>query len=422
MESLSSDAGQPGNNFQNPESRMKRYLFLIFMFFSGVLVAEEFATQRAEVLALAGHTSSPLIYDASADAATPSSLQLKAIYFDGVPYKGNPTRIFAWLGLPENRSGKVPGVVLVHGGGGTAFKQWVQKWNEHGFAAISIAVEGQTDVRYGTKSWQRHAWAGPARTGHYLDSDQPLPDQWIYHAVSSTILANSLLRSLPEVDADSVGLCGISWGGVVAATVMGIDDRFAFAIPIYGCGQMNLAENQWGVALSSKGIYRKVWDPVLYLGRAQMPALWLSWPKENHFPLTSQAASYQAMSGPYMVSLIPGMGHSHGAGWNPPDSYAFAKSVVEKGAPWCRQVEVRAANGMGQVKFASAKPLESAVLLSTVDSGFTGNRTWVESPAALRREGDVWVAPAELPAGSTAWFINVLSGGLTVSSEFQETE
>jgi cephalosporin-C deacetylase-like acetyl esterase len=42
--------------------------------------------------------------------------------------------------------GKVPGMVLVHGGGGTAFKEWVQKWNAQGFAAISIAVEGQTDV------------------------------------------------------------------------------------------------------------------------------------------------------------------------------------------------------------------------------------------------------------------------------------
>ena len=35
----------------------------------------------------------------------------------------------------------------MHGGGGTAFKEWVERWNNHGFAAISIAVEGQTDEK-----------------------------------------------------------------------------------------------------------------------------------------------------------------------------------------------------------------------------------------------------------------------------------
>ena len=69
----------------------------------------------------------------------------RAIYFDALPYEGKNTRSYAWLGLPKKTVGKVPGVVLVHGGGGTAYKEWVQHWNRNGFAAISIAVEGQTD-------------------------------------------------------------------------------------------------------------------------------------------------------------------------------------------------------------------------------------------------------------------------------------
>jgi hypothetical protein len=244
----------------------------------------------------------------------------------------------------------------------------------------------------------------------------------MYHAVADTILANSLLRSLPEVDAAAVGLCGISWGGVITSTVMGIDDRFAFAIPIYGCGNLAEAQNQYGRALGSNDLYKQAWDPMVRMGRVHIPVLWLSWPGDQHFPLDKQAACYRAMPGPVMVSLIPGMKHSHPYGWNPPDSYAFAKSVVQDGVPWCRQIEGRVKNGEWHVKFASSKPLESSVLISTTDSGFTGNRKWVESPAALEQEGEVWIASAALPAGSTAWFINVLSGGLIVSSEFQETE
>ena len=144
-------------------------------------------------------------------------------------------------------------MVLVHGGGGTAYREWVRKWNERGFAAISIAVEGQTDEPAAGgapgSTWKRHEWAGPARDAIYGDTAQPIADQWMYHAVADTVLANSLIRSFPEIDAAKVGLMGISWGGVIASTAIGIDNRFAFAIPTYGCGSMADAENQWGRAL-----------------------------------------------------------------------------------------------------------------------------------------------------------------------------
>ena len=51
---------------------------------------------------------------------------VRGIFYDGLPLAGNPTRVFAWLGLPKNAStGKVPAMVLVHGGGGTAHAHWV---------------------------------------------------------------------------------------------------------------------------------------------------------------------------------------------------------------------------------------------------------------------------------------------------------
>ena len=93
--------------------------------------------------------------------------------------------------------------MLVHGGVGTAFKEWVTKWNDQGFAAISIAVEGQTDRRSTSaaktesnpQGWLRHSEAGPARTAIYGDSAEPLADQWMYQAVAATVLANSLLAA-----------------------------------------------------------------------------------------------------------------------------------------------------------------------------------------------------------------------------------
>ena len=41
---------------------------------------------------------------------------------------------------------------------------------------------------------------------------------------------------LPGVDPDRIGVTGISWGGYLTCIVAGVDPRFRFAAPVYGCG------------------------------------------------------------------------------------------------------------------------------------------------------------------------------------------
>ncbi len=366
--------------------------------------------------------TAPKTYDA--EGFKPDG-QVHAIFYDALPWNGKPTRVFAWIGLPAKREGKVPGMVLVHGGGGTAYKEWVQKWNAQGFAAISIAVEGQTDVdekkeAKGRPVWARHAFSGPARDGTFGDTKLPLKEQWMYHALADTMLANSLLRSMPEVDASKIGVMGISWGGVITSTVIGLDDRFAFGIPTYGCGHLFDAENGWGKALHDNEGYQQIWDGMNYADRVKMPVLWLSWPQDAHFPLGCQAENYRKAPGRRMVSLVSKMGHSHPAGWNPPDSYAFAKSVVETGMPWGKSTAAATKNGLAIAIFASQKPITSAVLVSTTDKGFTGTRKWVETPAMADSGGGGTTASAPLPAGTTAWYINAYADKLTLTSDYQE--
>ncbi|MCG6156477.1 alpha/beta hydrolase family protein [Rubinisphaera margarita] len=406
---------------------MTKPLLFVLSIFATCLAASltasagDFAEQRQRVLELGEIGAVPQVHPAEGFEGTE---RVRAIFYDALPWQGKETRVFAWLGMPEDTSKKVPGIVLVHGGGGTAYREWVEKWNAHGFAAISIDVEGQTDVpmnpgRRGSR-WEQHEWPGPQRLGIFSDADQPLADQWIYHAVADAVLARNLLQSLPEVNGDQIGLAGISWGGVVTSTVIGIDSRFAFAIPIYGCGRLFNAGNHWGAALGPNQQYRQVWDPMVRMDRVKMPVLWLSWPLDNHFPLDAQAACYRSAPGPRMVSLIPGMGHSHPAGWNPPDSYAFAKAVVKDEAPWIRQTETAQNGNRVTVGFQTSRSLSSAVLVSTTDTGFTGNREWKQTPAQLKQSGQNWTASAELPDGTSGWFINVKSDDLTASSDYVE--
>jgi len=398
---------------------VRTLLGLIFL--SAALFADPVADRKVVLGLVDTCAQAPKVHEA--EGFKPEGT-VRAIFYDALTWQGKPTRVFAWIGLPAQREGKVPGMVLIHGGGGTAYKEWVQKWNAQGFAAISIAVEGQTDVNEskvkGRSTWARHPFAGPARDGTFADTKLPLKEQWMYHALADTMLANSLLRSLPEVDASKIGVMGISWGGVITSTVIGLDERFAFGIPTYGCGHLFDAENHWGRALHDNEGYKQVWDGMNYADRVKMPVLWLSWPLDAHFPLGCQAEHYRKTPGPRMVSLISKMGHSHPAGWNPPDSYAFAKSVVETGKPWGSSPSAKTTDGHAIAVFHSVKPLTRAVLVSTTDKGFTGTRKWIETPAAAASGGGGTTASAPLPPGTTAWYINAYADKLTLTSDYQE--
>src|SRR3954467_3698086 len=52
--------------------------------------------------------------------------RVRSVFFAGEPLVGMPTKVFAYIGLPEgaSKTSRVPGVVCVHGGGGTAFAEW----------------------------------------------------------------------------------------------------------------------------------------------------------------------------------------------------------------------------------------------------------------------------------------------------------
>ena len=413
------------NSHGNP---MKVFLFSLLLIVSPYITcASELNANCQAVLALRDLSVVPPVSDDSFSTSTPGTIT--SFFFDGLAYKGKATRVFAWLGIPKEIGShkKIPGIILIHGGGGTAFKEWVERWNDQGFAALSIAVEGQIDKRdtnakQGTipTGWKQHAFSGPYRTGIYGDSDKPLRDQWMYHAVADTILAHSLLRSHPNVNPENIGVMGISWGGVITSTVVGIDTRFAFGIPTYGCGCLANAGNQYGNALGNNMVYREIWDPIHYLPRATMPLLWQSWPEDKHFPLDCQALSYKRPPGPRLISLRPGMGHGHAPPWNHADSYAFAKSVIETGKPWCKQTVVTTKNGTAKASFNSSKPFETAVLVSTCNLGVTGSRHWVESPASLRYDNGLWTATAPLPKDTTAWFLNCKVGDLIASTDFQQ--
>ena len=125
--------------------------------------------------------------------------EVRTLFYEGPKFQGKPTRVFAYYGVPSVPAGKkVPAMVLVHGGGGTAFDSWVRLWNSRGYAAIAMDLCGCVPVgSYG--KWQRHAQGGPPGWGGFDQLDKPFADQWTGQAIADIILAHSLIRDLGKI-------------------------------------------------------------------------------------------------------------------------------------------------------------------------------------------------------------------------------
>jgi|GEM_PF-252647 len=352
-------------------------------------------------------SSPPKTCDASAFATN----GIRAVFFDGLPWKGKPTRVFAYIGIPDHQPGeKVPGMVLVHGGGGTAFAEWVKLWNSRGYAAIAMDTCGCTPG--GTHGKRpRHEHGGPAGWGGFDQIDEPMEDQWPYHAVADVILAHSLLRSLPEVDPHRIGLTGISWGGYLTCIVAGVDNRFRFAVPVYGCGFLG-DNSTWlpqfkkmGAAKATKWL--KLWDPSNYLPRARMPFLWVSGSNDFAYPMDSLQKSYRLTPGPHTLCLRVRMPHGHGGpGEKPEEIRVFADHVLKGGPPLAR---ITTNNS-----FESVIPIVKAELNYTKDTGAWKERRWETIPAHLASNRFT----AAIPPDATVWYFNLTDErGCVVSTE-----
>ena len=339
---------------------------------------------------------------------------VKSFFYQGLNHKGKPTRIFAYYGVPEKKESatetKYPAMVLIHGGGGTAFERWVKVWNSRGYAAIAMDLCGCVPVgTYG--NWKRHEQGGPAGwDASFGQLNDPIEDQWTYQATGAAILAHSLIRSYPEVDADRIGVTGISWGGYLTCVVAGVDSRFKFAAPVYGCGF--LGENSAWLPAFEKlgadqaGLWLRQWDPSAYLPQAKMPILWVNGTNDFAYPMDSWKKSYLLPTGPRDLCLRVRMPHGHGpAGENPEEIHVFANSILRQGKPLPKIV------GDGQTEnelwatFKSDVPITKAELNFTLDSGRWQDRKWEQARATFDAEkGRV---SAQIPAEAKVYYLNL---------------
>lgn len=345
---------------------------------------------------------------------------VKAFFYDGEFYRGNPTKVFAYYGKPSGVSGKLPAIILVHGGGGSAFRFWVEKWIKRGYAVLAMDLAGGTPENFGdedgAKVSQPHDNGGPGMTRIFVEASLPPEEQWPYHAVAAIIRANTLLRSFPEIDANRIGITGISWGAVASEIALGLDHRFRFAAIIYGNGFLG-ESSSWKTLEFDRmppekaERWLKLWDPSNYLAKSNLPILFCNGARDRHFRPDSwiKTAKLVKPENRYL-SLRPGMGHSHKSG-DPIEVAAFADMMVKGGS---KLPVVKGETG-GKVSYSSSIPVKQVFFCHTSDTGEWPNRVWKMDKVKGFTQTS---AQAAIPAGTTAYFFVVMdSQNRMMSSE-----
>jgi len=254
--------------------------------------------------------------------------KLRRLLYDSEPYKGKPTRVFAYYAEPEKIDGKLPAVVLVHGGGGTAFPEWASLWAKRGYIALAMDLAGHGEGR------KRLPDGGPNQDDASRFQQHDIKDMWSYHAVAAVIRGHSLVRSLPQVDAERTAITGISWGGYLTCIVAGVDDRFKAAVPVYGCGFIH--ENSVWIPTfgKMKDDWRKTWvdnfEPSKFVGNAKMPMLFVNGTNDFAYPLDSYQKTYRLVKN-HNVCVTVNMPHGHSQGWAPKEIGLFIDQHLKKG-------------------------------------------------------------------------------------------
>lgn len=339
---------------------------------------------------------------------------IKAIFFEGVEYNGKPTKIFAYYGIPETEMPEngYPAMVLLHGGLGMAFPDWVKLWTDRGYAAIAISVDSNITVEGSYNSAEPNPDGGPNITITAADIRNP-ENSWIYISIANTILCNNILQADDRIDKENIGITGISWGSYLTCITVGVDNRYKFGIPVYGAGYndedvSSSIGSVFALDDASLEIYREKFDPAVYMKNCEIPLMWIAGADDHAFSLDCNQRCADLSKGENAFSwrghLVHGQQPGDGSGI--PEIFLFADRMVygtddaivriDEGTMSEDAITVNVLNDVGVESayvYYSANPLELWHDLNI----------WTEAPAAVS-DGVITVAK---PADALYAFVEV---------------
>jgi cephalosporin-C deacetylase len=136
-------------------------------------------------------------------------------------------RIHAWYLVPENATGPLPALVQYHGYSGSKGEVHPYlMWALQGYAVLAVDVRGQSGDTTDPAPYSGGHVSGWMTQG-IMD-----PQEYFYRGVYvDCVRALDFVAARPEVNAQRLGIMGMSQGGALTVAVAGLDHRPVLAMP-----------------------------------------------------------------------------------------------------------------------------------------------------------------------------------------------
>ncbi len=232
--------------------------------------------------------------------------KVESYWFTGA----NNEQIHGWLVYPPGYDSKktYPLLELMHGGPHTMNHDgWSYRWNTHVFAAPGYVV-----------TWvNRHG-----STGFGEKFSQSILNQWGDMPFEDIMKsADFLLKKLPNLDPQRLAAGGGSYGGYMAAWVLGHTDRFKAIIDHAGCNNIyamyagddtyDIGQNQGGTPWNNvEGMQKE--NPMFYAKNFKTPTLITHGELDYRVPYGNGLELYgvlQSMGVPSRLVVFPNENH-----------------------------------------------------------------------------------------------------------------
>ncbi|MBV9865674.1 MAG: acetylxylan esterase [Abitibacteriaceae bacterium] len=363
----------------------------------------------------------------------------QAMVYTSEMYRNEPVRIFAYYAHPVGAA-KVPAIVYIHGGGGSADPNRAVAWAKKGYACLAfdwntyntpLANWKQGDplpskpysvfgnLRYDEwqkegNQWHQEEW------GHQFFL--PKPD-WkgpvLYRGVMAARRALTWMSQQPEVDGDQLIVEGQSWGGFMAQLVAGIDPRIKATVSSAASGAW-ASRYRAGIAMHLQLLspaqmieWTQRYDPASYAEHIKSPLFLMLGASDFFGSIDTLAEYWPKIAAPKSLHLIAGANHLFGSGI---DTRAdWLNHWFKAGPAFPPSPTVTLTPGQNNTWTISVQPPDAAAINGgsfawTTSTRAYDSRFWAQHP--LTKEGNAW----------TATFTPLLTGGpLRVFASVRDT-